>query len=61
MKCFKPCLMGHTSRSMKDNGADNELKCQELAQVVSEKNFSMLLRNHSCHILVKELTTFIIV
>ena len=40
---------------------DNDLKCQNLAQEVSEKNFSMLPRNHSCDILVKELTTFIIV
>ena len=53
MGCFKHCLMGHTSRSMEDSGTDNDLKCRKLAQV-SEKNFSMLCRNCSCDILVKE-------
>ena len=58
MECFKCCLMGHISRLMKDNGADNDLKCQELAQEVLEKNFSMLLTIHSCDILAKEVVAF---
>lgn len=37
---------------MEDIGADNYLKCQELVQEFSEKNFSMLPRKHFCDILV---------
>ena len=57
-ECFKNCLVGHTSRSMEDNGANNDLKCLELAQKVSEKNFRMLPRNFSCDILVKKVDAF---
>lgn len=41
-----------------DNGANNHLKCCEQAQEVSDKTFSMLSRNWSCNILVKEMATF---
>ena len=58
LECFKHCLMGHTSRNMKDNEADNDLKCQELTQEVSEENFCMLPRNSSCYILVMRVTAF---
>ena len=44
----------NTSKSMDDNGADSDLNCQELAQEVSENNFSMLLSNRFCDILVKD-------
>ena len=40
IECFKHYLMGHISKSILDNGADNDLKCQELAQDGPEKNFS---------------------
>lgn len=43
---------------MNDSSADNELKCWELAQEVSEKNFRILLRNRGCDVLVKEVTAF---
>lgn len=52
MECIKHCLMGHKRRIMEENSADNDLKCWELAQEVSEKNFSMLHRNCSCDILL---------
>ena len=55
---FKHCLMGHISRNMEDNGVDNDLKCLELAQEVSQKNFRMLPRNFSCDILVKKVDDF---
>ena len=46
-ECFKHCLMGHSSRSMEDSGAESDLmNCEELAQEFSEKkNFSMLPRD----------------
>ena len=52
MECGKHCLMGHSRRSMEENSVDNDLKCWELAQEVSEKNFSMLPRNCSWDILL---------
>ena len=58
VSCFKHCLIGHTSRSMLDNGADNDLKCCGLAQKVSEKNFRMLLRNRICVIFLKTVAVF---
>ena len=54
VECFKWSSEGHTSRSMEDSGAEGDLNCGGLAQVVSEeKNVSMLHRDHSCGILVK--------
>ena len=42
VECFKNCLMGNTSRSMEDSGADNNLNHAGLAKEVSEKkNFNM--------------------
>jgi len=44
---------------MEDSGADRDLNYGCLAQEVSEeKNFSMLPRNHSCDILVKNVFAF---
>lgn len=43
---------------MEVNGVDNDLKCWELAQEVSEKHFHMLPRNLSCDILVKTVVAF---
>jgi hypothetical protein len=44
---------------MEDIGAEGGLNCHSLAQVVSEKkNFSMLPRDHSCVILVKNVAAF---
>lgn len=45
--------MGHTISSMDEDGVDNNLKCGEQVQVISEKKFCMLNKNH-CYILVKE-------
>ena len=59
VECFKHCLMGHTSRSMEDNGAENDLNCGGMVQEISEeKNFSMLPRDRSCDILVKNVIAF---
>ena len=33
--------MGYTSRSMEDIGVDGDLNCADLAQEMSEKNFSI--------------------
>lgn len=52
------CFNGHFSTNTEDNGVDNDLKCQELDQKISEKNFSIFSRNNSCDILVKELVSF---
>ena len=42
MEYFKWGLMGHSSRNMKDIGAESDLNCGVLAQEVSEeKNVSM--------------------
>ena len=54
MECFKYGIMGHTSRSVEDGGVEDDLNCGGPAQEVSEeKNFSMLLGDSSCDILVK--------
>ena len=46
--------MGHTRISMEDSGAESNLNCGVLAQeVAEEKNVSMLHRDHSCVISVK--------
>ena len=60
VECFKWGLMGHPSRNMEDiSRSAGELNCEVLAQAVSEeKNFSMLPRDHSCDILVKNGTGF---
>ena len=54
------CFMDHTSRSMEDNGADdNDSNCERLAQEVSdEKRFRMLPKDHSCDILVNKVASF---
>ena len=42
VKCFKCCVMGHSSRSMEDRGVKSYLNCGDLAQEVSEeKNINM--------------------
>ena len=57
MKCFKDCLIGHYSRIMEDSSAEGDQNCAGLLQVVSEeRNFNTLLRDHSCDILVKNVT-----
>lgn len=59
VECFKCCLMGHPNRSMENSGAGCDLmNCLRLAQEVTEKNFSMLPRYHSCNILVKKVAAF---
>ena len=53
MECFKYCLMGHTGKSM------DHLNCDSLAQQVpAGKNFSLLPRDRSCDILVKNVASF---
>ena len=57
--CFRHCLMGHTSRNMKEKCSENDLNYGGLTQEVSEKkNFNMLPRDHSCDILVKKVAAF---
>lgn len=48
--------MGHTSRSMEDNGVENDLKFWEFAQETSEKNFKILPRKRSCNTSIKSMT-----
>ena len=43
---------------MEDSGVKSDLNCRNLAQVVSEENSSMLPRNHSYDILVKNMAAF---
>ena len=46
MECAKQGLMGNSSRNMKDIGAEGDLNCGTLTQVVGEKkNFSLLSRD----------------
>ena len=54
---FKPYLMGRTSRSMEDSGAENDLNCRD-QEVSEEKNVSMWPRNCSCNILMKNVDAF---
>ena len=58
VECFKHCLMGHTGRSTENRDAKSYLNCWGLIKEDSEKNFSVLPRNHSCDILVNEVATF---
>ena len=37
MQCFMQCLMGHSGRSIEDNGAKCYLNCGMLTQKVSEE------------------------
>ena len=53
VECFKHFLMGHNTGSMEDNGVDNDLVYVELAQEISENNFSILPRNSSYDTLIK--------
>lgn len=39
-------------------GVDNDLNCQGVAPVISDKYLCILPRNHSCDILVKNMTCF---
>ena len=58
MECFKWSLMGHTSRSIENSGAEGDLNCGASIKRFSEKNFSMLLRDRSCDILAKNVAAF---
>lgn len=58
VECCKHGLMGHVGRSMDDRGAEGDLHCPGLGQEVSGKNFSVLSRNCSCDILVKNVAAF---
>ena len=60
VKCFKYCLIGHTTGGMEDRGAKFDLMNwgARLPQDVSEKNFSMLPRDGSCNNLVKNVAAF---
>ena len=41
LNAFKWFLTGHTNRSMKDSCPGGDLKCEDLAQEISERDFSM--------------------
>lgn len=43
---------------MVDSGTKSDLNCGGLTQEVSEENFCMLPRNHSCDILMKNVSAF---
>jgi hypothetical protein len=58
MEYFQQGVISHISGNMENIGAEDDLNCRDLGQEVSEKSFSMLLRNCSCGILVKNLAGF---
>ena len=59
VECFEWSIMDHTGRNIKDSHAEDDLNYQGLAQEATEKdNFSMLPRDCSCDILVKNLAAF---
>ena len=45
LECFKWGLMGYSNRNMEDFVAESNLNCTDLAQEVSEENFSMWPRD----------------
>ena len=47
--------MGHTSRSIEDSGAKGDLNS---GARISEENINMWLKDHSCDILMKNMTDF---
>jgi len=56
---IKHCLTGCTSSHTEDSGAESDLNGGDLAQEDSEqKNLSMLPRDHSCDIYVKNVVGF---
>ena len=46
------------SRSIEDSVSKSYLNCEGFTKEVSEKNFAMLLTDHSCNILVRKVATF---
>ena len=59
MECYKCGLVGPLSRNMEDNSTEGYLNCSSLALEVSmEKNFTMLCRDHSCDIFMKNMAAF---
>lgn len=53
--------MGHLSRSLEDRGSESYVQCEGLAQRVSEaNNLSNWARDHSCGILAKTATAFVL-
>ena len=58
VQCFKYCIMNHPSRSLGNRSTNGFLHYQEHTQEVSEKNFSMLPRDHSHDILMKKVAAF---
>jgi hypothetical protein len=53
---FKWGLMGYPSRNMEDFVAERGLNCANLAQLVSEKNFSIWHKHCFCNIFVKNVS-----
>ena len=53
VECFKHCLVGHPSRSL-----EGVVLRGLTPEISEEKNFSMLLRDHSCDNLVKKVAAF---
>ena len=52
-------LNGPSSRNMEEFVAESNLNCEDLAQEVSEENFSMQHRGCFCSILVKNVAAFL--
>ena len=55
VECFKWGSIGHP---IEGSGAKDVLNCEGLAHEFSEENFSMLPRDYSCNILVKNMLPF---
>lgn len=54
MKAFSGVIMGHTTKNIKDSGAENNVNYYSLIKEVSEgKNISKCSINLSCDILTK--------
>lgn len=60
MECFKHSFMGHTSRSMEDSSAEDNLNCGD-QEVSEEKNVSVWPKDWSCDILVRTWLLFALV
>lgn len=50
--------MGHSSRNRKDNGTEHNVDYKEAWEISEEKNISKWPRDHSCNILVRNMTVF---
>lgn len=62
MGCVKGGSMGHPSRNREESGAKDDLKCVwggEAGSRGSRGEFSILSKDHSCDILVRNMAAFL--